>query len=62
MNKPGSIAYCGSLIQWLRDNLGIIKTHAESEALASKARPSVHLPAGWGGLRAVTRFFHVLHR
>lgn len=32
----GSIAYCGSLIQWLRDNLGILKTLAESEALASK--------------------------
>jgi len=32
----GSIAYCGSLIQWLRDNMGILKTTAESEALASK--------------------------
>ena len=34
----GSIAYCGSLIQWLRDNMGILKTTAESEALASKVR------------------------
>jgi glycerol kinase len=30
----GSIAVTGSLIQWLRDNLGIIGTSAESEALA----------------------------
>jgi glycerol kinase len=32
----GSVAYCGSLIQWLRDNLGLLTTTAESEALASK--------------------------
>ncbi|AKK11708.1 glycerol kinase GlpK [Corynebacterium uterequi] len=30
----GSIAVTGSLIQWLRDNLGIIKTSAEVEKLA----------------------------
>ena len=30
----GSIAVAGSLIQWLRDNLGLIRTSAESEALA----------------------------
>jgi hypothetical protein len=30
----GSIAYCGSLIQWLRDNLQIIDDAAESESLA----------------------------
>lgn len=30
----GSIAYCGSLIQWLRDNLHAIKDAKESEALA----------------------------
>jgi glycerol kinase len=30
----GSIAYCGSLIQWLRDNLQIIDDAAKSESLA----------------------------
>jgi len=31
----GSIAVTGSLIQWLRDNLGIIRTASEVEALAA---------------------------
>jgi len=31
----GSIAVTGSLVQWLRDNLGIIKTAAEIETLAA---------------------------
>lgn len=30
----GSIAYAGSLVQWLRDNLGLIKTSSDIEALA----------------------------
>jgi glycerol kinase len=30
----GSVAYCGSLIQWLRDNLNFIKDAADSEKLA----------------------------
>jgi glycerol kinase len=30
----GSIAVAGSLVQWLRDNLGLIKTAADVEALA----------------------------
>ena len=30
----GSIAITGALVQWLRDNLGLIKTSAEVEALA----------------------------
>jgi glycerol kinase len=30
----GSIAIAGALVQWLRDNLGLIKESAESEALA----------------------------
>ncbi|WP_215522324.1 glycerol kinase GlpK [Varibaculum prostatecancerukia] len=39
-NKPvyaleGSIAVAGSLVQWLRDNLGLIKTSDEIEKLAS---------------------------
>jgi glycerol kinase len=32
----GSIAVTGSLVQWLRDNLGIIKTSADVETLAVK--------------------------
>jgi len=32
----GSVAYCGSLIQWLRDNLSLLSSTAESEALAGK--------------------------
>ncbi len=31
----GSVAITGALVQWLRDNLGIIKTSAEVETLAS---------------------------
>jgi glycerol kinase len=31
----GSIAIAGALVQWLRDNLGLIQTSAEVEALAS---------------------------
>jgi glycerol kinase len=31
----GSIAVAGSLVQWLRDNLGMIKTSAEVESLAA---------------------------
>lgn len=31
----GSVAYCGSTIQWLRDNLGLIKDVGESEAHAA---------------------------
>src|ERR1035437_10119050 len=30
----GSIAYAGALVQWLRDNLGLIRDSAEVEALA----------------------------
>ena len=30
----GSVAYCGSLIQWLRDNLHLIKNASQSEELA----------------------------
>lgn len=31
----GSIAYAGALVQWLRDNLGLIKTASEIEPLAA---------------------------
>jgi glycerol kinase len=30
----GSVAYCGSLVQWLRDNLGLISSTGDSETLA----------------------------
>ena len=30
----GSVAYCGSLIQWLRDNLNVIRDATQSEELA----------------------------
>ena len=33
----GSIAVAGSLVQWLRDNLGLIRTAAEIETLARDA-------------------------
>ena len=37
----GSIAIAGALVQWLRDNLGIIKESREIEALArSVPRPA----------------------
>jgi glycerol kinase len=32
----GSISYCGSLIQWLRDNLCIISDAKEIESLAAQ--------------------------
>jgi len=32
----GSISYCGSLIQWLRDNMEFFNSNSESEILASK--------------------------
>ncbi len=32
----GSVAIAGSLVQWLRDNLGIIKSSSEIESLAAK--------------------------
>src|SRR3546814_2125599 len=36
----GSIAVTGALIQWLRDNLGIIDTAAEVESLAESVEDS----------------------
>jgi len=50
----GSIAAAGSVIRWLRDNLGIIKEMAEAEELASKVSDSgsfVFVPA-FNGLYA----------
>ena len=36
----GSIFIAGAVIQWLRDELGIIATAAQSEALARRAKPA----------------------
>jgi glycerol kinase len=36
----GSIFVAGGVVQWLRDALGVIRTSAEIEALAGRARPS----------------------
>ncbi len=44
----GSVFICGAAIQWLRDSLGIIKTAADSEALAASvpdAGGAVFVPA-----------------
>ena len=48
----GSVAYCGSLIQWLRDNLGIITSTAESEALAAQVNDSggIFFVPAFGGM------------
>ncbi len=37
----GSVAIAGALVQWMRDNLGIIKDAAEIEALAKKEKSIV---------------------
>jgi glycerol kinase len=36
----GSIFMAGALVQWLRDELGLLTTAAESEALAKRAKPA----------------------
>ncbi len=36
----GSIFIAGAVVQWLRDELGLLATAAESEALARRARPA----------------------
>ena len=47
--QEGSVAVGGSLIQWLRDQLGIIKTAAETETLAAQVEDS-------GGVTIVPAF------
>jgi glycerol kinase len=47
----GSIAVAGALVQWLRDNLGLIRTAPEIEALAGSVEDSAGVyivPAFWG--------------
>ena len=44
----GAVAYCGSLIQWLRDNVNFINSASESESLALQVEDSgglVFVPA-----------------
>ena len=50
----GAIFMAGATVQWLRDNLGIIATAAESEALAKEADPNsgVYLVPAFQGLGA----------
>jgi glycerol kinase len=36
----GSIFVAGAVVQWLRDELGLLATSAESEALAKRAKPA----------------------
>jgi glycerol kinase len=50
----GSIAVTGSLVQWLRDNLGIIKASADVETLAAKVPDSggVYFVPAFSGLFA----------
>jgi glycerol kinase len=50
----GSVAYCGSLIQWLRDNLQIISSIPESEELARAVDDSggMYFVPAFAGLHA----------
>eukprot|EP00608_Synchroma_pusillum_P012498 CAMPEP_0198441872 /NCGR_PEP_ID=MMETSP1452-20131203/64365_1 /TAXON_ID=1181717 /ORGANISM="Synchroma pusillum, Strain CCMP3072" /LENGTH=603 /DNA_ID=CAMNT_0044162501 /DNA_START=1 /DNA_END=1810 /DNA_ORIENTATION=+ len=50
----GSVAYSGSLIQWLRDNLNIITSNSESETLAATVPDNggVYLVPAFSGLYA----------
>jgi len=50
----GAIFVAGAAVQWLRDQLGIIRTAAEAGELAARADPrqAVHLVPGFTGLGA----------
>jgi glycerol kinase len=50
----GSVAIAGALVQWLRDNLGIIRSAAEIEALAASAENNgdVYIVPAFSGLYA----------
>jgi glycerol kinase len=50
----GSIAISGALVQWLRDNLGLISTSAEVEALAASVADNgdVYIVPAFSGLYA----------
>lgn len=50
----GSIAICGALVQWLRDNLGLIRSSVEVEALAASVADNgdVYIVPAFSGLYA----------
>jgi glycerol kinase len=50
----GSIAIAGALVQWLRDNLGLIKTSAEVESVAASVEDNgdVYIVPAFSGLYA----------
>ena len=50
----GTVGYCGSLVQWLRDNVNFIESNKESEALASSVPDNggVYLVPAFAGLFA----------
>src|SRR5205814_7353067 len=50
----GSIAITGALIQWLRDNLGLIQSSAEAEALAKSVEDAggIYFVPAFSGLYA----------
>jgi glycerol kinase len=50
----GSVAYCGSLIQWLRDNLGVLTSVRESEEVARSVADNggVYFVPAFSGLYA----------
>ncbi len=50
----GSVAVAGALVQWLRDNLGLIRSSAEIEALAASVQDSggVYFVPAFSGLFA----------
>lgn len=50
----GSIAISGALVQWLRDNLGLIRTSGEIEALAASVQDNgdVYIVPAFSGLYA----------
>jgi glycerol kinase len=50
----GTVQYCGSLIQWLRDNMNVLKTNGESETLARQVDDNggVYFVPAFAGLGA----------
>ena len=50
----GTVQYCGSLIQWLRDNMNVLKTNSESETLARQVDDNggVYFVPAFAGLGA----------
>eukprot|EP01132_Coremiostelium_polycephalum_P014530 gene14530-17632_t len=62
--NTGSIAITGALVQWLRDNLGIIQTSPDVEALARTVEDNgdvYFVPAARGVIAGLTRFANKGH-